>query len=79
MLLEKKCSNAQDKTPDWADGEFKQPSVPGSEIAVVHWSSYSDGNNVRVYFQDGMDVANVCEWALKKDGWALTIKSINFS
>jgi len=52
---------AYDGSKGWYTGGFSQPSIPGSEVAVINWGSGS-GLNLRVYFENGTDVTGVSEW-----------------
>jgi len=58
----------------WYDGGFNQPSIPGSEVAVITWGSGS-GLNLRVYFQNGTDVTGVSEWVWN-GGWTAGVAAI---
>jgi hypothetical protein len=44
----------------WYDGCFNQPSIPGTEAAVITWGQGAS-LNLRVYFQNGTFVTGVSE------------------
>jgi hypothetical protein len=52
----------------WHDGILNQASIPGPQVAVIHWG---DGLqlNLRVYLQRGVFVSGVSEWAFSRGEW----------
>ncbi|KFY89265.1 hypothetical protein V498_06476 [Pseudogymnoascus sp. VKM F-4517 (FW-2822)] len=50
----------------WYAGAFVQRSIPGTQAAVIAWTS--EGTQLRVYFQNGTQVTGVSEWVWS-NGW----------
>jgi hypothetical protein len=59
----------------WTSGGFSQPSIPGSESAVITWGS-GGGLQLRVYFQNGTHVTGVSEWCWGTGGWTKGVAAI---
>lgn len=58
----------------WCDGGFKQASIPGSEVAVIHWGT-GDELNLRVYYENGTNVTGVSE-GVWNGNWVLGVSAI---
>ncbi|OBT52371.1 hypothetical protein VE04_07737 [Pseudogymnoascus sp. 24MN13] len=50
----------------WYAGAFVQKTVPGTQAAVIEWTT--QGTQLRVYFQNGTQVSGVSEWVWS-GGW----------
>ncbi|KFZ08258.1 hypothetical protein V501_06037 [Pseudogymnoascus sp. VKM F-4519 (FW-2642)] len=50
----------------WYAGAFVQKTVPGTQVAVIEWTT--QGTQLRVYFQNGTQVSGVSEWVWS-GGW----------
>ncbi|OBT75607.1 hypothetical protein VF21_05826 [Pseudogymnoascus sp. 05NY08] len=57
----------------WYAGGFVQRTVPGTQAAVISWTS--DGTQLRVYFQNGTQVSGVSEWVWS-GGWVRGVEAI---
>ncbi|KAI1148545.1 fucose-specific lectin [Nemania diffusa] len=51
----------------WAQGQFNQPCIPGSQVAAISLSA----GDLRAYLQNGYAVTAVSEWATGASGWAI--------
>ncbi|EKD14984.1 uncharacterized protein L3040_003819 [Drepanopeziza brunnea f. sp. 'multigermtubi'] len=60
----------------WYDGAFNQESIPGSQVGCLSWyAASSKAPEIRVYFQNGIQVTAVSEWKWQ-DGWNAGITAL---
>ncbi|OBT90746.1 hypothetical protein VE02_00672 [Pseudogymnoascus sp. 03VT05] len=57
----------------WYAGGFVQRTVPGTQAAVISWTT--EGTQLRVYFQNGTQVSGVSEWVWS-GGWVRGVEAI---